>query len=166
MHLPSVFTSLATLLTITAAVPVVAQNTTPRPTPTKAAIPSPIFSSIATPSMTPVGAYQCPQKQFKQCCMSLEQTSRTIVHGLGELVPVLSGVQLSSAISFQCKPMEDSVSPNACNDEGYGPMCCASSGSSGAVNTCKPFAQAKEEYYRSFGFQDESQADYINDVLS
>lgn len=35
----------------------------------------------------------------------------------------------------------------------------------GAVNTCKPFAAAKEEYYRTLGYGDEDQADVINDAV-
>lgn len=34
--------------------------------------------------------------------MSVQQTGKDIVKQLGDLVPVLSGLQVSSAISFQC----------------------------------------------------------------
>lgn len=101
MHLPTLFYTLATL-TITTAVPVAAGNSLATPTPTQAIVAPSQASPVATPLMTPVGAYQCPQKQFKRCCMSLQQTSRMLIEGLGELVPVLGGISINSQITFQC----------------------------------------------------------------
>lgn len=81
----------------------------PMPTPTKPLIQSASAagqaSSSASPSasMVPVGPYSCPQNQHKQCCMSLADTSRdAVIKPLGELVPIVGGIQISSAISFQC----------------------------------------------------------------
>lgn len=34
------------------------------------------------------------------------------------------------------------------------------------MNQCKPFEKAKTEYYKSFGYDDESQVDVINDAVS
>lgn len=34
------------------------------------------------------------------------------------------------------------------------------------MNDCKPFAAAKEEYYRTFGYGEEDQTDVIQDALS
>ncbi|GLI74995.1 hypothetical protein PoHVEF18_003245 [Penicillium ochrochloron] len=167
MHIPTLFYTLATL-TITAAVPVSAGNSMTAPTPTQAMMAPSQVSPVATPSMTPVGAYQCPQKQFKRCCMSLQQTSRMLIDGIGELVPALGGISVSSQVSFDCKAMADDVSPNACDAEGYAPMCCNSENGGSGINACKPFEEVKEKYYKSFGYNkgDETQAEYIEDALS
>jgi hypothetical protein len=101
MHLPTLFYTLATLA-ITAAVPVTAENSTATPTATQAIDAPSQANPVATPSMTPVGAYRCPPKQFKRCCLTLQQTSRELIDGLGELVPVLGGLSVSSLISFDC----------------------------------------------------------------
>jgi hypothetical protein len=102
MHIPTLFYTLATL-TITTAVPVAAGKSMTAPTPTQAMMAPPSqVSPVESPSMTPVGAYQCPQKQFKRCCMSLQQTSRMLIDGIGELVPALGGISVSSQISFDC----------------------------------------------------------------
>jgi hypothetical protein len=88
--------------------------------------------------------------------------------------------------------MADDVSPNACDAEGYGPMCCNSENGvcyiqpfgsitldqdrhlitlalqGSGINACKPFEEVKEKYYKSFGYNkgDETQAEYIEDALS
>lgn len=36
----------------------------------------------------------------------------------------------------------------------------------GSLNQCKPFEKAKTEYYKSFGYDEESQVDVINDAVS
>lgn len=101
MHIPTLFYTLATL-TITTAVPVAAGNSMTAPTPTQALIAPSHVSPAETPSMTPVGAYQCPQKQIKRCCQSLQQASRMLIDGIGELVPALGGISVSSQVSFNC----------------------------------------------------------------
>lgn len=72
------------------------------PTPTQAIVDPSEAYPVDYPWMTPVGAYQCPQEQVKRCCMSLEQTSRMLIDGVGELVPVVNGLSISSQISFHC----------------------------------------------------------------
>lgn len=86
------------------------------------------------------------------------------------------------------KAMADDVSPNACDKEGYAPMCCNSENGvcctrystndtkiltflalqGSGINGCKPFEEVKEKYYKSFGYNkdDETQAEYIEDALS
>ncbi|KAF3396310.1 hypothetical protein F1880_007019 [Penicillium rolfsii] len=166
MHIPTLFYTLATL-TITAAVPVTAGSSMTVPSPTQAMIAPSQVSPVGIPSMTPVGAYQCPQKQLKKCCMSLQETSRMLVDGIGELVPALGGIAVSSKVSFNCVAMADDVSPNSCDAEGYAPMCCDSDKGAG-INACKPFEEVKEKYYKSLGYNkgDQSQAEFIEDVLS
>ncbi|KAJ5461476.1 uncharacterized protein N7458_003028 [Penicillium daleae] len=169
MHLPTLFYTLATLA-ITAAVPVTAENSTATPTATQAIDAPSQANPVATPSMTPVGAYRCPPKQFKRCCLTLQQTSRELIDGLGELVPVLGGLSVSSLISFDCKAMADDISPNDC-DVGGMPRCAATPRmryEGFGIDACKPFEQVKEKYYRSFGFNkgDETQADTIEDAVS
>ncbi|KAJ5099652.1 hypothetical protein N7532_006653 [Penicillium argentinense] len=163
MRLAVVLPTLATL-TMTSAVPVV-QDRNPMPTPTQPAVQS---ASTATPtpsaSATPVGPYTCPQKQTKKCCMSLSQTSKNLMKPLGDLLPILRGVQISSSVSFQCRDMRESEAPDHCVDDDYSPMCCINEITEG-IDKCKPFALAKEEYYRTFGYGQESQVDLINDVV-
>ncbi|OQD73409.1 hypothetical protein PENDEC_c015G00849 [Penicillium decumbens] len=163
MHLTTLFASLSTLLTIAAAIPV-AQDPSKPSKPVISSTPTPT-ASTPTPSMiTMVGPYQCPPNQQKQCCQSLQETSHDIMKGLGELVPILGGIQVSSKISFQCKNMTPEESPNSCKEKEYSPMCCSKESSNG-IGLCKPFAVAKEEYYKSFGYGQESQVDYINDAV-
>ncbi|OQE19466.1 hypothetical protein PENSTE_c015G10401 [Penicillium steckii] len=147
----------------------------PMPTPTKPLIQSASAasqaSSSASPSasMAPVGPYSCPQNQHKQCCMSLADTSRdAVIKPLGELVPIVGGIQISSAISFQCKTMQESEAPDSCNEPEFRPMCCSNSNTGSSVNSCKPFEKAKEEYYRTFGYGKgvEDPTDVIMDAVS
>ncbi|KAJ5191572.1 uncharacterized protein N7498_010557 [Penicillium cinerascens] len=168
MRFTSHFGAFSTLLSAAAAIPVAQASSIRSPTTSKPVIPSastPYISQSPTPSMLAlVGAYECPPSQQKQCCQSLEQTSKDIMEGLGELVPILGGIQISSKMVFQCKNMAPDESPDSCDDKESSPMCC-SSGSSNSVGACKPFAEAKEAYYRSFGYGQESQVDYINDAV-
>ncbi|KAJ5573767.1 uncharacterized protein N7459_008194 [Penicillium hispanicum] len=169
MYLPTIFSSLATLLAVTAAVPLGpdTQKLKPTPTPSRPITPSvsPSSSTYRPATVTPVGAYSCPQQQYKQCCQSLQEASQDVTQKLGEVVPILGGLQISSKISFQCKDMKKDQDPNTCQGHGYTPMCCTSQ-PGGDVNMCKPFEAAKEEYYKTFGYSDEDQVDVINDALS
>jgi hypothetical protein len=101
MYFPTLFCALTTL-TIAAAVPVGVGSSMTTPTPTQAIVAPSQASPVDFPWMTPVGAYQCPQDQAKRCCMSLEQTSRMLIDGVGELVPALSSISISSQVSFHC----------------------------------------------------------------
>ncbi|KAJ5379488.1 hypothetical protein N7509_012607 [Penicillium cosmopolitanum] len=170
MRLEAIFLTFASLA-VASAVPVLQEYpAVPMPTPTKpviasssAAYSSP-SASISAP-VVPVGPYSCPQKQYKQCCQSLAQTSHDIIKPLGELVPILGGIQISSAVSFQCRNMRPNEPPEECDEPEYRPMCCSAE-NTGAVNSCKLFEKAKEDYYRSFGFGEEDQVELINDVLT
>lgn len=58
-------------------------------------------STSVKPTAT-VAAYACPTKQFKQCCQSVQSVSKSLIAPLGNLIPLLNGLQISSAVSFQC----------------------------------------------------------------
>ncbi|KAJ6022173.1 hypothetical protein N7540_007677 [Penicillium herquei] len=190
MRFAPLLASLATLCSIVVAVPVAADpSLMQRPTPSKS---TPSVASTATPShsatpstLTLVGAYQCPRNQYKACCQSLEQTSKELMAPVGDLVPIVGGISISSQVSFQCNAMAPLTDPNTCQGHGYTPMCCendtenalisfgqgmtnAAAEQGAAMNTCKPFEKAKETYYQSFGYNvgEESNVDLINDVLS
>ncbi|KAF4763865.1 hypothetical protein HAV15_000650 [Penicillium sp. str.  len=108
MHLTTFLTGLVSLLSVTTAIPVGNDNPTPASSVSKSLISpssSASASASATPSSNPYEAYTCPKGKFKSCCMSVQQAGGDVVKGLGELVPVVSGLQVSSAISFQCKNM-------------------------------------------------------------
>ena len=150
MHPQTIFASFATLLTAATAVPLnardAASNNVPTPAKAVSAVASVTQSQSATATMTPVGAYSCPQKQHKQCCQSLQQTSKDLMKPIGDLVPIVGGLEISSKISFQCmhslchthtlysfdgtdqlgkgKKMTDDEPPDNCKDPGYTPMCC------------------------------------------
>ncbi|KAJ5223708.1 hypothetical protein N7468_008250 [Penicillium chermesinum] len=170
MRLIYLLAPVATICTFGAAIPLASsqgKSPTPTPTPTKAlASASTPRTNPAMPSQSMVGAYQCPQNQFKRCCQSLQETSKEIMKGLGDLVPIVGGIQISSKISFQCDAMSDATAPDDCQGHGFIPMCCSNDTSNG-VGSCKPFEIAKEDYYRSFGYneQEESPVDTINDVM-
>lgn len=99
--------------------------------------------------------------------MSVQQASGDIVKGLGELVPVVSGLQVSSAISFQCKNMAEREAPDTCNGKGYSPMCCTNKNDGSSFNSCKRFEDVKKTYYAN-QMKDipETQADIIMDILT
>ncbi|KAJ5708935.1 hypothetical protein N7493_010269 [Penicillium malachiteum] len=182
MRLASLFTSLATLCTIVVAIPVAADPSLMQmPTPSKS---TPSVASTASPShsaspstLTLVGAYQCPRNQYKACCQSLEQTTKELMKPVGDLVPIVGGISISSQVSFQCNAMAPLTDPNTCKGHGYTPMCCenntegmanAAAEQGAAMNACMPFEKAKETYYQSFGYNvgEESNVDLINDVMS
>lgn len=106
MRLETIISIFASL-TVASAVPVVHEYpVVPMPTPTMPAIASssaysPPYASSSVPAV-PVGPYSCPQKEVKQCCLSLAQTSHDIIQPIGELVPLVGGIQISSKVSFQC----------------------------------------------------------------
>ncbi|KAJ6107543.1 hypothetical protein N7523_008866 [Penicillium sp. IBT 18751x] len=171
MRFDTLFVSFSACLTVAAAIPVVQDHSTQLPTPTptptssKPVIPShstPYGSPSATPSM--VGAYECPPTQDKKCCQTLQETSHDVMQGLGRLVPILGGITVSSKVTFQCKTMTLEEAPDSCNDHEYIPMCCSKE-SSNSIGHCKSFAEAKEAYYRSFGYGQESQTDIILDAV-
>ncbi|KAJ5665221.1 uncharacterized protein N7477_007669 [Penicillium maclennaniae] len=148
MRFDTLFASFSAFLTVAAAIPVVQDHSTPLPTPTssKSEIPShstPYGSPSATPSM---------------------ETSHDVMQGLGRLVPILGGITVSSKVTFQCKTMTLEEAPDSCDDNEYIPMCCSKE-SSNSIGHCKSFAEAKEAYYRSFGYGQESQTDYILDAV-
>lgn len=162
MHLTTFLTGLVSLLSVTTAIPM--GNDAPTPTtsvskslisPSSSSSPSSSASASAsaTPSPNPYEAYTCPKGKFKSCCMSVQQASGDIVKGLGEVVPLVSGLQVSSALSFKCmfsphsffymtsgrldyciliqhtftgKNMTEREAPDTCNGKGYSPMCCSS----------------------------------------
>lgn len=111
-------------------------------------------SSTSTKPTATVAAYACPTKQFKQCCQSVNSASKSIIEPLGKLVPIIGGLQISSAITLQCrhsslfflctrntkytrnmdiltgalllgKHMKDDAYPDSCNN-GSTAMCCNS----------------------------------------
>ncbi|KAJ5536475.1 hypothetical protein N7513_009661 [Penicillium frequentans] len=172
MHLSPLLTVFATLCSITVAIPLgqdtPAQDLTPTPTFKPSASASHSHSASASPVRTPVGAYQCPQQQYKACCQSLEQETQGIFQSLGDLVPFMGGVQVSSKVSFQCKNMGENTDPATCKGNGYSPMCCSDRIDTASINRCKSFESVKEKYYQSFGYNvdDESQSDLVYDVLS
>ncbi|KAJ5941560.1 hypothetical protein N7516_001728 [Penicillium verrucosum] len=176
MHLTTFLTGLVSLLSVTTAIPM--GNDTPTPTtsvskslisPSSSSSPSSSASASAsaTPSPNPYEAYTCPKGKFKSCCMSVQQASGDIVKGLSEVVPAVSGLQVSSALSFKCKKMAEREAPNTCNGKGYSPMCCSSKNDGSAFNACKPFDQVKKNYYAN-QMKDipETQADMIMDILT
>ncbi|KAJ5647233.1 hypothetical protein N7490_003605 [Penicillium lividum] len=168
MHL-KLFTLFATLCTITTAIPFGHQDQTPTSAFIPASVSALLSQPSASPTRTPVGAYQCPQEQYKACCMSLEEASNdVIVKPLSDLVPMFGGIQVSSKLSFQCKNMADDAAPVTCSGHGYTPMCCSDHADKSSVNECKSFADVKERYYQTFGYNvdEESQSDLVYDVVS
>ncbi|KAJ5685170.1 hypothetical protein N7455_003897 [Penicillium solitum] len=170
MHLTTFLTGLVSLLSVTTAIPVGNDNPTPASSVSKSLISpssSASASASATPSSNPYEAYTCPKGKFKSCCMSVQQAGGDVVKGLGELVPVVSGLQVSSAISFQCKNMAEREAPDTCNGKGYSPMCCNSKSDDPGFNSCKPFEEVKKTYYMNhMKDMPETQVDMIMDILT
>ncbi|KAJ5517851.1 hypothetical protein N7453_000273 [Penicillium expansum] len=170
MQLTTLLTGLISVLSVTTAIPMGSESPTPTSSVSKSLIAHSSSASVSaspTPSPNPYEAYTCPKDKFKACCMSVQQTGKDIVKQLGDLVPVLSGLQVSSAISFQCKNMTEREAPDSCNGQGYNPMCCNTKIEDTGFNTCKPFEDVKKAYYMN-NMKDipESQADMIMDILT
>ncbi|KAJ5908556.1 hypothetical protein N7495_001238 [Penicillium taxi] len=173
------YLQLATILSIAAAIPIAqdAPTTTIPDFPASSSVTK-VSKLVLAPKVplnskygTPVGPYSCPTKQYKRCCTSLAQTSKDILKPVGDLLPWTNGIQINSGVAFECKDMKPNEDPNSCQGHGYNPMCCTNQKSStlnNALNACKPFERAKEEYYRTFGYgaNDESQANYIMDAVT
>lgn len=103
---------LTAIFSVTSAIPVASDKPTPTPSMSKVLIsPSSSASASAspTPSVNPYEAWSCPAQKTKACCMSVQQTSHDIIKPLGELVPIVGGIQLSSAITFQCMSHPQSI---------------------------------------------------------
>ncbi|KAJ5280320.1 hypothetical protein N7478_005692 [Penicillium angulare] len=172
MHIKPLFVLIATFCTLSAAVPfnhdhALAHN--PSRTNLQASSSAAYASSSSTPSMiTVAGAYQCPPKQHKSCCTSLEETTKELMKPVSDLVPSIGGISISSKVSFQCNVMDPLAAPQTCRGHGYTPMCCANAVTTSSLDACQPFEKAKKKYYQSLGFNksEESNTDLINDVLS
>ncbi|KAJ5108630.1 hypothetical protein N7456_005305 [Penicillium angulare] len=172
MHLTPLFALMATFCTLSVAVPVnhdhaLAHN--PSRTNVLASSSAAYASPSATPSMiTVAGAYQCPPKQRKSCCTSLEETTKELMKPVSDLVPSIGGISISSKVSFQCNPMDPLAAPQTCQGHGYTPMCCVNATTESSMDACQPFEKAKEKYYQSLGFNksEETNTDLINDVFS
>lgn len=109
MRLATFFAAFASILSITTAIPMASRNPTPSVSESLSDssfshIPASPASASASPSASPnpFEAYTCPKGKFKSCCMSVQQAGKDITNSLGELLPLVGGLQLSSAISFQC----------------------------------------------------------------
>ena len=106
MRLSFLLTSLVTCTFVTA-IPLgndISKEKTPSKTDQTPSKPnSTKETASAHPStLTVAGPYSCPPKQYKACCMSLEETSKELMHPVGELVPIVGGIAISSQVSFQC----------------------------------------------------------------
>ncbi|CAG8373160.1 unnamed protein product [Penicillium salamii] len=187
MHPTTLFMGLTALFSVTSAIPVAHEKPTPTPSMSKVLVsPSSSASASAspTPSTNPYEAYTCPAKKQKACCMGVEQASKDIISPLGELVPIVGGLQVSSAITFQCKSpaenqpalykmtddrtgkkMDEKAPPSSCNEKGYSPMCCHDINSIG-FSSCKGFEQTKKNFYSQHGHAEETQADMIMDAVT
>ncbi|CAG8001623.1 unnamed protein product [Penicillium olsonii] len=168
MHPTTLFMGLTALFSVTSAIPVAHENPTPTPSMSKVLLsPSSSASASAspTPSINPFEAYTCPPKKQKGCCTGLQQASKDIISPLGNLVPIVGGLQISSAITFQCKKMGDKEPPSSCDEKGYAPMCCNDINPSG-FSSCKGFEQTKKNFYTQHGQAQESQADMIMDIVT
>ncbi|KAK9855558.1 uncharacterized protein MYU51_002093 [Penicillium brevicompactum] len=168
MHPTTLFMGLTAIFSVTSAIPVASDKPTPTPSMSKVLIsPSSSASASAspTPSVNPYEAWSCPAQKTKACCMSVQQTSHDLIKPVGELVPIVGGIQLSSAITFQCKPMDEKEPPSSCNKKSYSPMCCNGITDIG-FSSCKSFEQTKKNYYNNQGKVEETQADMIMDAVT
>jgi hypothetical protein len=104
MYLTTLLAGLVSLLSVTTAIPMASDKSTPTSVSKSLISPSSSasVSASATPSPNPYEAYTCPKGKYKSCCKTVEQTSNDLIKPLGELVPIVSGLQISSALSFEC----------------------------------------------------------------
>ncbi|KAL2811335.1 hypothetical protein BJX63DRAFT_433488 [Aspergillus granulosus] len=95
-----------------------------------------------------------PSHPSRQCCASIDRLADDTTSELGDLIPYLSGVKVSSVVGLQCKAM----SPDTPNIDCYeSVMCCSDQGSSTEGGTmpgsaqspfksqCVPFDEAVED---------------------
>ncbi|KAJ5831996.1 hypothetical protein N7474_000307 [Penicillium riverlandense] len=120
-------------------------------------------TSASAKTTATVAAYACPTKQYKQCCQTIDNASKKLIGPLGKLVPLVGGIQLSSSMTFQCKPMKDDAYPEC--EDGASAMCCNSQAED--FNSCKPFEEAKEKAeMAALGEKPESEFDVVNEAVS
>ncbi|KAK1144362.1 hypothetical protein N8T08_005515 [Aspergillus melleus] len=84
-----------------------------------------------------------PSHPSKQCCMSVTALASDVTSEIGEVVPLLSDVKVSSLISLECRPMDaDGDNATCLNDV----MCCTGTGGSKSslMKTCKSWDEALE----------------------
>ncbi|KAH8434565.1 uncharacterized protein LDX57_012208 [Aspergillus melleus] len=84
-----------------------------------------------------------PSHPSKQCCMSITALANGVTSEIGEVVPLLSDVKISSIVSLECRPMDaDGDNATCLNDV----MCCTGTGGSKSslMKTCKPWDEALE----------------------
>ncbi|KAL4964404.1 uncharacterized protein BDV14DRAFT_77210 [Aspergillus stella-maris] len=144
MH-PSTTATLLTLLTaLTSASPLAAAIPSsinlPNPSPSlspnspkaSAALNHEIASLIASPSSSASITKQNPQPQScpaahasKQCCTSVTGLADEVIgeNGLGDVIPWLEGVQVSSLVGFECMSMGSQGNENCLESV----MCCSGS---------------------------------------
>ncbi|EAW14778.1 uncharacterized protein ACLA_001890 [Aspergillus clavatus NRRL 1] len=138
MHTLALLSLLTTTLTVTLTHAIPLANTGPSSTPSSSA-------ALATPTLT--GPNICPGKRSKQCCTSLSQLQTSLLDPVGNVIPLLSGMQLTSLIGLSCRTMSDEHTKTDCADA---LMCCDAAGEVGASNIlqtkCEEFdlAKAKE----------------------
>ncbi|KAL4918502.1 hypothetical protein BDW62DRAFT_200876 [Aspergillus aurantiobrunneus] len=126
--------SLSLTLTFTHQTTAVPFSSTPSPSTPRSTsansqasdISNSIATLIASDASASYDPNTCPPSHgAKQCCTSITSLADDLTSQLGGLVPVISGVSVSSLVGLQCTSMADTEPNENCLDD---VMCCSSSG--------------------------------------
>ncbi|KAJ9206277.1 fungal hydrophobin [Paecilomyces variotii] len=79
-------------------------------------LPSNVRHLLPTPSGNPNKISTCPADAKRQCCVTLQEASNTLLSGLGDLVPYLSGVEVGSVLGMGCTDIADNAPDYDCRD--------------------------------------------------
>ncbi|OOF94335.1 hypothetical protein ASPCADRAFT_131880 [Aspergillus carbonarius ITEM 5010] len=137
MHYP-IFLTLSLALTLTTLTPVatsipLSSSTTntqsqPQSTPSSTSINTPealesaISNIIVQETITDFNNSTCPPShRSKQCCESIDNIADQVTDGIGQILPWISGVDVSSVLGLDCYAMADSTPNNKCLQQ---VMCC------------------------------------------
>ncbi|RAL01922.1 uncharacterized protein BO80DRAFT_424298 [Aspergillus ibericus CBS 121593] len=102
-------------------------NTNTAPTPsstltTPEALESAISKIIVQETLADYSNNTCPPShRSKQCCESIDNIADQVTGGLGELVPWIEGIEVSSVLGLDCYAMADSTPNSQCLHQ---VMCC------------------------------------------
>ncbi|KAI9933254.1 hypothetical protein AWENTII_002716 [Aspergillus wentii] len=95
-------------------------------------------AAVHTPSNTPKPE-TCPSGKSKMCCTSIDGIGDQLTGGLGSILPYVGGIQISSILGLECKPMAYSDPEEFCEES---IMCCHGAPTKDIFKTCEMFDKA------------------------
>ncbi|KAA8643039.1 uncharacterized protein ATNIH1004_009801 [Aspergillus tanneri] len=127
----------------------------------------PVLASLIAASATETSDMStCPLTHpTKQCCASITEMAGDITKELGELVPILSEVKVSSILSLQCRSMDPNSPNESCTDD---VVCCTGmeDTESAIFKTCKTWDEAITSKKKALDHNNSRQQQYSSAVAA